>query len=290
MITRFAPSPTGHLHLGHAFSALYAYQLAQEHQGEFVLRFEDIDITRVREYFYEQILDDLKWLGIEWQQPVMKQIQRNSAYLAALEQLKKQGLIYPCFCSRKQIETELAHMVNAPHGPEGAHYPGTCKKLTQREIQNHLDAGDVPAWRFDAECAAKYYSQLTFTDHYSGVNEVDPFILGDTILARKDIGTSYHIAVVVDDAFQNISHVARGEDLLPATHIHRILQEALNFPEPYYYHHPLICNDQGKRLAKRDDAMSLKTLRESGVTKKDILKQIQEQVADFHLFEKIFQH
>lgn len=269
MTTRFAPSPTGFLHLGHAFSALTAFHLAKNADGVFLLRFEDIDRGRVRAEYYDAIEDDLNWLGIEWPVPVMRQLARRPAYDAALEKLKSLGVVYPCFCTRREIESELTGMRNAPHGPEGALYPGTCRDLNESK-KSRFFAEREPAWRLHWEKAAHLVGRLTFFDEIHGPTTVDPGFLGDPILARRDIGTSYHLAVVIDDAAQEITHVVRGEDLLHATHLHRVLQKLLDFPEPIYHHHALICDDAGKRLAKRHDALSLQSLRSQGRSPEEI--------------------
>ena len=266
MTTRFAPSPTGHLHLGHAFAAMIAFQRAQEQGGEFLLRFEDIDHTRTRPEYYERITEDLTWLGIHWDHQPWRQIDRLSNYANALERLKDFGVIYPCFCTRREIENELKNLTNAPQGPEGPLYPGTCRGR-QKAPQESAE----PAWRLDAQKAASLVGPLTFTDRVHGKIEVDATLLGDLILARKDIGTSYHLAVVVDDAAQGIDLVTRGDDLLGSTHVHRVLQKLLDFPEPEYEHHRLIIDHNGERLAKRNDALSLRTLRETGASPAELL-------------------
>lgn len=273
MTTRFAPSPTGFLHLGHAFSALTAFHLAKKAGGVFLLRFEDIDHSRVRPEYYKAIEDDLNWLGITWPKPVMRQLARRPAYDAALEKLQARGVVYPCFCTRREIETELAGLRHAPHGPDGALYPGTCRDLDDDE-KARLFAEREPAWRLDHEKAAQLTGRLTFFDEICGLSTVNSGLLGDPILARRDIGASYHLAVVVDDAAQEITHVLRGEDLLHATHLHRILQKLLNFPEPIYHHHALICDEAGKRLAKRHDALSLQFLRSQGKNPADIFQSL----------------
>lgn len=276
MRSRFAPSPTGQLHLGHAYAAKFAHDLAQQHRGEFLLRFEDIDVTRVRDVYYSSILEDLKWLGMAWNDEVIKQSQRGAAYSAALEQLKQQDLVYPCFCTRKQIAQELTQITNAPHGPEGVHYPKICKSLSLNEQKKRIESGEIPAWRFDSKKAAQRYPSLFFTDAFIGKQKVNPEILGDIILARKDIGTSYHIAVVVDDAMQKITHVSRGNDLLCSTSIHRVLQQALKLPEPLYAHHAMLCDEAGKRLAKRHAALSIHTLRNKGKTAQQVLQLVEK--------------
>jgi glutamyl-Q tRNA(Asp) synthetase len=181
---------------------------------------------------------------------------------------------YPCFCTRREIEEEVARMVSAPHGPEGALYPGTCRRLPEEEKNARLAAGEHPAWRLDAGKAAEITGGLSFTDTRHGRIAVDPGLLGDVVLARKDIGTSYHLAVVVDDSFQKVTLVTRGEDLLPSTHVHRVLQTLLGFPEPAYLHHALVVDENGVRLAKRHDALSIRSLRESGVPPVEVLARL----------------
>lgn len=273
-VTRFAPSPTGWLHLGHAYAAKVAHDLANRDGGRFLLRFEDIDHTRVRPEYYGAIEDDLRWLGLDWDGLALRQSERTAAYAEALEELRQMAVAYPCFCTRREIEEEIARMVSAPHGPEGALYPGTCRRLPEDERSSRLAAGQQPAWRLDAGKAAEITGGLSFTDTCHGRIPVDPRLLGDVVLARKDIGTSYHLAVVVDDAFQQVTHVTRGEDLLPSTHVHRMLQALLGFPEPAYLHHALVVDENGVRLAKRHDALSIRGLRESGLTPADLLARL----------------
>lgn len=270
MTTRFAPSPTGHLHLGHAFAAMVAFKRAQQSGGDFLIRYEDIDHTRVRKEYYAQIKEDLNWLEIHWKREPWSQLDRIEHYTRALTQLKELGVIYPCLCTRREIESELANFINAPQGPEGPLYPGTCREGPKKPLGN-----TTPAWRLNAKKAISLTGPLTFSDRIHGEIAVQGELLGDLILARKDIGTSYHLAVVVDDAAQNIDLVTRGDDLLSATHVHRVLQKLLKLPEPEYEHHRLILDHKGKRLAKRDDALSLKTLRENGAQPEELLASLQ---------------
>ena len=270
-VTRFAPSPTGLLHLGHVYAAKIARDLAVSHGGRFLLRFEDIDHTRVRPEYYGGIEEDLRWLGLAWEEPALRQSSRTDSYDAALDDLKDLGAVYPCFCTRRDIEEEIARMTSAPQGPEGALYPGSCRRLSIDDRRAKLEAGIQPAWRLDAGRAAEITGSLGFHDLRHGPLDVEPGLLGDVVLARKDIGTSYHLAVVVDDAFQGITHVTRGEDLLPSTHVHRLLQVLLNLPEPGYLHHGLVKDDGGVRLAKRHDALSIRSLREAGRSPCEVL-------------------
>jgi glutamyl-Q tRNA(Asp) synthetase len=273
--TRFAPSPTGRLHLGHALAARVARDLARSQPGgRFMLRFEDIDTPRVRAEFYQEIEEDLQWLGFHWDEPPLRQTTRGAAYEAALTELRGRNFVYPCFCTRREIRSELAHMAAAPHGPEGPVYPGTCRHLSIQEREEKIAAGLPHAWRLDARMAASAAGPLAFRDLRYGTVAVEPDLLGDVVLARKDIGTAYHLAVVVDDAFQHITHVTRGEDLLPSTHVHRLLQNLLALPEPVYLHHELVPDEHGKRLAKRHDALSIAALRESGLTPEQVLERL----------------
>jgi glutamyl-Q tRNA(Asp) synthetase len=272
MIARFAPSPTGPLHLGHAYAAVFAYELAMEKGGRFLLRFEDIDVTRVRDQYYLAIERDLVWLGIHWDGTPIRQKDRLPAYTDSLQKLKSLHVVYPCFCTRREIQQELKSVIHAPHGPEGeAMYPGTCRDLTPTERAERIGQGQAHCWRLDARRAIELTGPLVFEDQIKGRLDVDPLLLGDVVLARKDIATSYHLAVVTDDHFQGVTDVTRGEDLLSSTHVHRILQSLLGLAVPVYHHHRLIVDEAGKRLAKRDDAVSLATLRDQGKKREDIL-------------------
>ena len=272
MIARFAPSPTGPLHLGHAYAAVFAYELAMEKGGRFLLRFEDIDVTRVRNQYYLAIERDLAWLGIHWDGTPIRQKDRLSAYTVSLQKPKSLHVVYPCFCTRREIQQELKYMINAPHGSEGETiYPGTCRDLTPTERAERIGQGQAHCWRLDARRAIDLTGPLVFEDQIKGRLAVDPLLLGDVVLARKDIATSYHLAVVTDDHFQGVTDVTRGEDLLSSTHVHRILQSLLGLAVPVYHHHRLIVDEADKRLAKRDDAVSLATLRDQGKKREDIL-------------------
>ncbi len=272
--SRFAPSPTGRLHLGHALAAKVAHDLARETGGIFLLRHEDIDGPRVREEFYQGIEEDLKWLGLTWDGEPLRQTSRIAVYENSLDELRERDLVYPCFCTRREIQDEWARMAAAPQGPEGPIYPGTCQRLTSGQRLHNLHSGQPHAWRLDARKASAITGPLTFCDLRFGEIPVNPDLLGDVVLARKDIGTAYHLAVVVDDAFQQITHVTRGEDLLSSTHVHRLLQALLGFPQPLYQHHPLVFDESGKRLAKRNDSLSIATLRDSGLTSEEVLTRL----------------
>ena len=263
-VTRFAPSPTGHLHLGHAFSALFAERAGRTDSGLFLLRIEDIDPSRCRPEYEDAILEDLAWLGLAWDGDVIRQSDRFDLYRTALDRLEREGLLYPCFCTRKEIQAEIAQSGNAPHGPDGPLYPGTCRNLGTGERKDRIAAGDAFALRFDMAEAAKRAGPLEFYDRDRGRLTADPRLAGDVVLARKDVPASYHLAVTVDDADQGVTLVTRGEDLLAATPVHRLLQSLLGLPQPAYHHHRLLTGDDGKRFAKRDRNLTLRALRESG--------------------------
>ncbi len=268
-ITRFAPSPTGLLHIGHGFSALLAYKQAQANDGSFILRIEDIDQTRCRDEFVAEIYKDLSWLGIKWQQPVRIQSQHFADYEKHLNILSDMDLLYPCFCTRADIKKEIADAPSAPHGFDGVVYPQTCKKLTIAEQTQKQQGGAPYALRLDMEKAiallkSKNNWPLYWQDEIKGEITATPVEQGDIVLARKETPTSYHLAVTVDDHLENISHVIRGVDLFEATHIHRLLQALLGFDTPIYHHHALLVDDGGQRLAKRSGSATLKSLRENG--------------------------
>ena len=268
MITRFAPSPTGELHLGHAYAAKVARDLAREAAGKFLLRQEDIDTSRVRAEYYGKIEEDLQWLGLDWDGEILMQSSRQAAYEDSLEELRSLNLVYPCFCTRKDIQSALS----APHGTDTPIYPGMCRRISADESRDRFVSGEAHSWRFDAGKAAEIHGELFFEDLRFGKIQVDPLVNGDAVLARKDIGIAYHLAVVLDDDFQEITHVTRGEDLLGATHIHRQLQAILRFREPVYLHHACVCDENGMRLAKRDAARSIRSLRENGFSPEEVLK------------------
>jgi len=267
VVTRFAPSPTGLLHPGHAFSALAACQLARKNGGRFLLRIEDIDFTRCRPEYEQQLLDDLEWLGLEWEQPIRRQSEHLSDFAQLADDLERRGVLYPCFCTRKDILNEIARAGAAPHGKEGPIYPGTCRELSRDERLARISRGDSHALRIDLQRAMELGGPgLMWTDLDRGPQTARPELLGDAVLVRKDIGTSYHLAVTLDDALQGITHVVRGMDLFESTHLHRVIQALAGFPVPRYLHHELIRDARGKRLAKRDESVTLKSLRESGKT------------------------
>ena len=266
-VTRFAPSPTGWLHLGHAFAALFAHEEAERTGGRFLLRLEDIDVTRSRPEYEQAIYGDLRWLGLKWEEAVRRQSAHFEEYRLALKNLESLGLLYPCFCTRKEIQEEIARAGQAPHGSDGPVYPGICKRLAEGEVAHRIASGRDYAMRLDLDKALSLAGRdLVWEDLSHGRFTADPTPLGDVVLARKDTPTSYHLAVVVDDAAQGITLVTRGEDLLPATHLHRVLQQLLGLPVPLWKHHRLITDAEGHRLAKRDNAKALRTLREQGWT------------------------
>jgi glutamyl-Q tRNA(Asp) synthetase len=258
VVTRFAPSPTGRLHLGHAFSAILAHDYARARSGRFVLRIEDIDGTRSRAAHVQTIIDDLHWLGLGWDGEVLFQSQRLGLYADALERLKGLDLLYPCFCTR----ADIAASGSAPHGPGGAIYPGTCRALSADK--RAARAGEPHAWRIDMARATALAGPLRWQDEIAGMIAADPVAHGDVVLARKDAPASYHLAVTVDDAAQGVSHVVRGVDLIAATDVQRLLQALLGLPTPAYRHHPLLVGDDGERLAKRAGAPALADLRAAG--------------------------
>ena len=263
-VTRFAPSPTGLLHLGHAHSALFAWRAARRASGRFLLRIEDIDRGRCRPEFEAAIFEDLAWLGLTWEEPVRRQSAHFDDYRAALERLAARGLVYPCFCTRKEIQAEIARAGRAPHGPEGPLYPGLCRGLSADEGQSRIAGGESHALRLDLARALGSVGDLAWEDLGEGMIEATPEVLGDVVLARKDVPTSYHLAVTWDDALQGVTLVTRGADLLPATHVHRLLQELLDLPTPAWHHHALVEDESGRRLAKRHDALSIRALRAAG--------------------------
>ncbi len=254
IVTRFAPSPTGPLHLGHAYSAALAHRAAREAGGRFLLRIEDIDGGRSRPEFVEAILADLDWLGLVIDGPVLMQSQRIDAYAAALEQLRTMGLVYRCTCTR----ADLAQSLSAPHGDLPPPYAGTCRG------RYDADPGLQFAWRIDMARAVAITGPLDWDEQGERI-AADPLAHGDVILARKDAPASYHLAATVDDAHQRVTTIVRGRDLLAATSLHRLLQSLLGLPEPHYHHHALIAGPDGRRLAKRDNAAALSTLRKAGV-------------------------
>ena len=280
IVTRFAPSPTGYLHLGHDFAAAKAFA-ARGSQGDFLLRIEDIDSARCRPEVDAAIFEDLRWLGLDWETSVRRQSEHFGDYGAALKTLDAKGVLYPCFCTRKDIAEEIARASGAPHGPDGPLYPGTCRGLNAYMREVRIAAGEAYALRLDiAKATAPLARSLTFEERGEGPNGehglqiVQPALFGDVVLARKDSLASYHLAVVVDDALQGVTLVTRGNDLFAAAYVQRLLQELLGLPAPAYAHHRLILAPDGKKFSKRDAAVTLRSLREAGHTPQDIFRQI----------------
>ncbi|MEZ5757957.1 MAG: tRNA glutamyl-Q(34) synthetase GluQRS [Emcibacteraceae bacterium] len=276
IITRFAPSPSGELHLGHAFSAKLNYDFAKKHGGPFILRIEDIDLGRCKKDYEVLIYEDLNWLGLKWENPVRRQSDHFDDYQQALKKLDDMGLLYPCFCTRKDIRQEIEESSRAPHlksafGPEGLIYPGICKNLSSDKRAQKLAEGIPHAMRIDMEKALSMLeAPLYWTDLSMGKQKACPEILGDVVLARKDFPTSYHLSVVIDDHIQKISHVIRGEDLFYASHIHRLLQHLLKLNTPFYNHHALLKSKEGTKFSKREKSFTIRSFRESGVVPEEI--------------------
>jgi glutamyl-Q tRNA(Asp) synthetase len=268
--TRFAPSPTGYLHLGHAYSAITAHDLARAHGGQFLVRIEDLDPARCRPEYEAAIFEDLAWLGLVWDEPPVRQSDRSALYDAALASLVTRDLLFPCRCSRGDIAAALSAPQEGVASPQT--YPGTCRHRPMS------DAGPKDAIRLNLGRALQRLSDLTFSETgplHLGPHQVDRNDLitreGDVVLLRRDTGAAaYHLAVVVDDAAQSITHVVRGDDLFAATPIQRVLQVLLGLPEPTSHHHALIRDETGKRLAKRDDSRAIRSFRQDGATPADI--------------------
>ena len=272
IVTRFAPSPTGYLHLGHVHSAALAHRLARQAGGRFLLRIEDIDPTRCRPEFTDAILEDLAWLGLHWDGPVRVQSAHLPDYRATLDALAARGLLYPCFCTRADIAREIAASAAAPHGPDGPLYPGTCRRLSAQDRAARIARGEAHALRLDMRAAlATLSAPLTFEEVGEGCLRCDPARFGDAVLARKDVATSYHLCVTHDDALQGVTLVTRGIDLKPATDLHRLLQSLMGWPAPRYAHHPLLTDASGRRLAKRDRAATVREMRASGLSAAEVL-------------------
>jgi glutamyl-Q tRNA(Asp) synthetase len=282
-VTRFAPSPSGFLHLGHAFAAWFAWTRAMETGGRFLVRIEDLDRDRCRPEYEVAILDDLAWLGLDWSPPVVRQSERFAAYEASLAKLDGMDLLYPCFCTRREIEAEIAAAATAPHlvqpGPDGPLYPGTCRRLSSGERSDRIARGDAYALRLDMPAAVRRAGPLAWRDLRRGEQTARPDLFGDVVLARKDTPASYHLAVVVDDADQAIGEVTRGSDLFAATHVHRLLQALLGLPVPVWHHHALVRDNAGRRLAKRAPAFTLRSLRAAGHSATEVLDEARRRAA-----------
>lgn len=264
LVTRFAPSPTGLLHLGHAHSALFGWTAARREGGRFLLRIEDIDVGRCRPEFEAALIEDLAWLGLDWEEPARRQSEHRDDYRAALDVLLAMGVVYPCFCTRAEIAAEIARSASAPQGPDGPLYPGICRRLDPAVRAERLAEGRPHAWRLDIARATAITGPLDWFDRGRGRLDCRPEIMGDVVLARRDAPAGYHLAVVVDDHLQGVTRVTRGEDLLPSTHVHRLTQALLGYDPPEWHHHGLLTDEHGKRLAKRDGALALASLRREG--------------------------
>ena len=274
VVTRFAPSPTGYLHLGHVFSAFAGWHAARTAGGRFLLRIEDIDRGRCRDEYAAAIIDDLGWLGLDWDGPVRRQSEHFDDYRAALDRLDRLGVLYPCFCTRREIRAEIARAGGAPQGEAARPYPGTCRRLDAAERVKRLGSGVDFALRLDMARALELTGPVDWVEEGGAAPRpvhADPPRHGDIVLARKDTPASYHLAVTVDDAIQKVTLVTRGEDLAPATDIHRVLQALLGLPTPRYHHHPLLLDVNGRRLAKRDRALTIRDMRDAGLSPAEVL-------------------
>ena len=278
VITRFAPSPTGHLHLGHAFAAWTAWSRARAAGGRFLLRIEDIDPARCRPAFTTALQEDLHWLGLDWDGDPLVQSNRLPIYQAALDSLRARGFLYPCFCSRADVVREAANSAHAPHGPDGAPlYPGTCRALPASIQSARLHANDPHVWRLNMQAALVGAPALTFQDEARGPVPATPAIFGDAVLARRDAPASYHLCATLDDAAQSITLVTRATDLRDATHLHCLLQHLLDLPTPRYAFHRILLDPAGRRLSKRDSAQTLRALRASGLEPRALLERFSHQ-------------
>lgn len=290
-VFRFAPSPNGYLHLGHAYSALINHEMARAVGGTLLIRIEDIDIGRCRPEFEQAIHEDLRWLGLSWEEPVRRQSEHFDAYAEALARLEEQGLVYPCFCSRREAASVLTKQPDWPRDPDGSPlYPGACKHLSAAERLARLSAGQPAVLRLDMDAALAMVNErmgqrIGWREYGGGMQgrevKAEPALWGDAVLSRKDIPASYHIAVVVDDALQGVTDVVRGEDLFMATSLHRLLQILLDLPAPCYHHHELLRDAAGRKLSKSLRAKSLRTLRHEGLTPDDVKAQFGLAQRDF---------
>jgi len=267
IVTRFAPSPSGRLHLGHAYSAAISHSLAREAGGKFRLRIEDLDRTRCKDEFVDGIFKDLRWLGIEWDEPVLVQSQRTAAYQEALDELRARGLVFACFCTR----ADIAQSLTAPHGDAATSYPGTCRDLPDDPERR---ASTPHSWRLNSAKALALTGLPTWTEQNGGLFQSRASDIGDAILARKDAPASYNLSCVVDDAESGVTSVVRGADLRASTPVQRLLQALFGLSEPTYLHHPLMTHEDGRRLAKRDLAPTLAAMRESGVDGPELVEQL----------------
>ena len=263
VVTRFAPSPTGYMHLGHAYAAIFAWNAARERNGRFLLRIEDIDRDRCRPEFEDAIFEDLHWLGLDWAGQPRRQSDNMADYKRALNKLHELDLLYPCFCTRKEIQAEIANADVAPHNTDGSIYPGLCRTLTPKEREVRLSSSVPYALRLDMTKAHAIAGPLTWNDREQGTNNADA-CAGDVVLARKDVPTSYHLAVTLDDHRQRVTLVTRGMDLFHSSSVHRLLQSLLGLNIPEWQHHKLIMSKEGRRLSKRGRALTISALRRAG--------------------------
>ncbi|MDF1735333.1 MAG: tRNA glutamyl-Q(34) synthetase GluQRS [Minwuia sp.] len=273
-VTRFAPSPTGYLHIGHAFSAVLAHDQARAVDGRFLLRVEDIDHTRCRPEFVGAIVTDLAALGLSWDGPIWRQAERMQTYRSVLDDLKARELVYPCFCTRRQVAE-----ASPGNGFDGLIYGGTCARLGPSQVDARLAEGAVPAWRLRLHHALSLTGDVIWQDQEAGVQRWQGEGLGDVVIARRDIGTSYHLAVTVDDAAQNISHVIRGKDLFHQTPVHVLLQMLLDLPRPRYLHHRLIQDGMGRKLSKSEGVRSLRDIFTDGTDAGSLVGHLRSMIA-----------
>jgi len=278
VVTRFAPSPTGPLHLGSAYAAWFAWNAAKETGGKFLLRIADLDQGRARPEFEAAILDDLRWLGLDWDGPIIRQSDRSAAYQSALDQLNRDGLTYPCFCTRRAIADEIANAGAAPHGPDGPIYPGTCRTIPKADADARIYDGEAYAIRLNTAAAITRTGAVQWREDSDTVT-ADPLQFGDIVLSRKDAPASYHLAVVIDDAASGVTLVTRGSDLKPATDIQVLLQRLLGLPPPTYRHHTLVLSPDGIRLAKRAKSASIAERRGAGETPDMVLAAAKQQLS-----------
>jgi glutamyl-Q tRNA(Asp) synthetase len=280
-IVRFAPSPNGYLHLGHAYSALMNNHVARETGGRMLLRMENIDLARCRPEFETAIYEDLAWLGVDWETPCRRQSDHFADYASAMDRLERRGLAYPCFCSRGDVMAAVSSRPDWPSDPDGTpFYPGTCKRLSDEQRARRFGAGERASYRLDMDKAIAAFRgpELTWSEYRGGSDRhqevAQPWLWGDAVLSRKDIATSYHIAVVVDDAAQGVTDVVRGEDLFMATSLHRLLQALLDLPPPNYRHHALLRDGAGQKLSKSLRAKPLRTFRQEKHSVASVLSRI----------------
>jgi|TARA_B110000858_G_scaffold197200_1_gene258107 glutamyl-Q tRNA(Asp) synthetase len=259
------------MHLGHVFSALFSYEAAKKLGGKFILRIEDIDSQRSSKVFEESIYEDLEWLQIKYSTDIRYQADHMDDYKGAIKELQKLDMVYPCFCSRSDIKAEIMRAGNAPHEEETSIYPGTCRRLSKEERIKKIAIGTSFAWRLNIRAAAKKLGNLVWRDLRLGKHTVPVGTMGDVVLARKDVPTSYHLSATLDDHIQRIGLVTRGEDLVSATHVHKIIQSLLELKSPIYLHHPLILDSKGVRLSKRTRAQTVKSLKTSGLKRNDVI-------------------